>query len=261
MALSPMLRRGLSRAAHRLGLRPVLDQSTRTALAEFDEMLLLLLRQAGLPADAARAQLKQDIAALLCNGFRRGGFFVDVGAADGTHSSNTAMLETEFGWTGICAEPNPVFHEDLRATRRCAIDTRCVWRATGDTLSFHFAQDRTLSTLSEFVDCDHHGPARAAARIGTVETVSLNDLLKAHGAPAEVDFLSIDTEGSELAILEAFDFSTTRFGFIAVEHNYAPNRAPLHALLTGKGYRRIWTRLSEWDDWYVPDPPRAPSCI
>ena len=216
-------------------------------------MLDLLLNQAKVPSEAAKGQLKQDIAALVCNAFKRDGYFVDIGAADGIYSSNTAMLEDVFGWDGICAEANPHFHADLRANRRCAVDDRCVWTATGEMLSFHFAHDTLLSTLSDFVDCDYHAAAREPADVGTVKTVSLNDLLATHGAPSHVDFLSIDTEGSERAILEAFDFSTTTFGFICVEHNYAANREPIKTLLTRKGYRRIWTQLSQWDDWYIPD--------
>ena len=223
----------------------------KDALADFDGMLELLLAQAGVPREAAHGQLKQDIAALACNGFKRNGYFVDIGAADPVYSSNTAMLERVFGWDGICAEANPEFHEALRNERRCAVDERCVWTSTGATVSFHFVS--TLSTVSDFANADHHADARAAAEIGTVRTVSMNDLLKTHGAPPHVDFLSMDSEGSELAILEAFDFSTTSFGFICIEHNYAPNREAIKDLLASKGYRRIWTRLSEWDDWFVPD--------
>ena len=167
-------------------------------------MLDLLLNQAKVPSEAAKGQLKQDIAALVCNAFKRDGYFVDIGAADGIYSSNTAMLEGVFGWDGICAEANPHFQAHLRANRRCAVDDRCVWTTTGETLSFHYAHDTLLSTLSDFV-------------------------------------------------------STTSFGFICVEHNYAANREPIKTLLTRKGYRRIWTQLSQWDDWYIPDGPSVAS--
>lgn len=252
------VRRMVRRIALRIGLRPFSARTERArheALADFDGMLDVILQQTGVPPHEARGQLKQDIAALACNGFKRNGYFVDVGAAHPEYSSNTAMLERIFGWDGICAEANPHFHSALHASRRCAVDERCVWSSTGARLSFHFTHDTTLSTLSDFVYADHHAEARARASIGTVETVSLSDLLKTHGAPGHVDFLSIDTEGSELAILEAFDFSETSFGFICVEHNYAANREAIRALLEGRGYRRIWKRLSAWDDWYIPSRP------
>ena len=36
-----------------------------------------------------------------------GGTFIDVGASDGLHNSNTAQLEWFHGWRGICVEPGP----------------------------------------------------------------------------------------------------------------------------------------------------------
>jgi hypothetical protein len=49
-----------------------------------------------------------------------------------------------------------------------------------------------------------------------------------------VDFLSIDTEGSDLEILEAFDFGAHELRCISVEHN-EHQRAALHTLLTATG--------------------------
>jgi hypothetical protein len=84
-----------------------------------------------------------------------------------------------------------------------------------------------------------------------VETVSLLDALDEHGAPRVIDYLSIDTEGSEFEILNAFDFSQYRFSVITCEHNYAPQRELIHELLTLKGYRRVHRDITQFDDWYV----------
>lgn len=40
-------------------------------------------------------------------GGKRDGFFVEVGAWDGEHISQTAWLERERGWRGACFEPFP----------------------------------------------------------------------------------------------------------------------------------------------------------
>lgn len=84
-----------------------------------------------------------------------------------------------------------------------------------------------------------------------VETVSLNDLLAQHGAPSHVDYLSVDTEGSELDILQAVDFDRWSFGVLTVEHGHLPQRAGIQALLTSKGYRQVLPELSGFDDWYL----------
>lgn len=57
-----------------------------------------------------------------------------------------------------------------------------------------------------------------------VKTISLLDLLKFHDAPKVIDYLSVDTEGSEFEILSNFPFNEYRFNFISIEHNYGPNR-------------------------------------
>ena len=217
---------------------------------EIDPLFDLILQKAG--GGESHAQLKQDVFALAMNGFKRAGFFVEFGATDGKSLSNTYTLEKDFGWSGILAEPARMWHDALRANRTCKIETDCVWRETGQTLAFSMANDGEFSTLSQFTGSDGHSAKRDGATTYDVTTVSLNDLLIKHEAPEVIDYLSIDTEGSEFEILNAFDFSAHRFNCITVEHNGTAARDQIRALLEGKGYRRAFTYLSKWDDWYVP---------
>ncbi|HEX7947688.1 MAG TPA: FkbM family methyltransferase, partial [Phenylobacterium sp.] len=71
------------------------------------------------------------------------------------------------------------------------------------------------------------------------------------GAPRRIDYLSLDTEGSELDILAAFDFDAWDVRLITVEHNHTDRREAVFDLLTGKGYARKFESLSRVDDWYV----------
>jgi hypothetical protein len=84
-----------------------------------------------------------------------------------------------------------------------------------------------------------------------VETVSLIDLLNTYNAPKNIDYLSIDTEGSEYEILEAFDFSKYRISIITCEHNFSKKREKIFKLLNKNGYQRVFQGLSRWDDWYI----------
>ena len=200
----------------------------------------------------ARGQIFQDAFVLYVLGARREGFFVDFGATDGLSLSNSYLLETGYGWRGICAEPARGWHEDLRANRPGAIiETRCVWERTGARLTFSQVEMRELSTLTDFAAADGHAKRRRDAETFEVETISLDDMLAEHGAPEGFDYLSIDTEGSELAILTAFDMARYRPKVVTVEHNHTPNRDKLYTLLTGHGYTRVMTEVSLFDDWYL----------
>jgi hypothetical protein len=84
-----------------------------------------------------------------------------------------------------------------------------------------------------------------------VSSINLEDLLSKYGAPSHIDFLSVDTEGSEFAILENFNFQSFSFGAIFVEHNFTENRGKINKLLIGNGYVQIFSNLSRWDDWYL----------
>jgi hypothetical protein len=86
-----------------------------------------------------------------------------------------------------------------------------------------------------------------------VRTVSLNDLLKNFGAPRKIDYLSIDTEGSEYIILSSFDFSKYDISVITVEHNSGEQRDSIHRLLSRNGFVRIFEEISSCDDWYIHD--------
>ncbi len=220
----------------------------RNAILEIDELFDLILKNYS--RDKSTSQLKQDIIALIVNNFKRNGFFVEFGATDGFSLSNTYLLEKSFDWTGILCEPGKSWHSDLKNNRNCIIDNRCVHSSSGTFLEFHNSFNGELSTLKSFINSDRHNNFRKNGISYLVETVTLSELLKFHNAPAEIDFLSIDTEGSEYEILKSFDFSQYRFNFICVEHNYTNNRELIFNLLSSNGYKRILNHVSQWDDWY-----------
>lgn len=199
----------------------------------------------------SRGQFLQDLWVDYESSSAEGGYFVEFGAGDGSDASNTAYLERHLGWTGILAEPARSRHAALARNRSCHIDTRCVWIESGRTLLFNETSRPGLSTIDAFSASDAHGPARRDGRRYDVETVSLADLLTHWKAPRRIDYLSVDTEGSELDILQHFDFGAWDIRLITVEHNHTPRRERLFDLLTAQGYRRKFESLSNVDDWYV----------
>lgn len=200
----------------------------------------------------SKSQLLQDLFVLHVSDHKRAGFFVEFGSTNGVNLSNTHILETRLGWNGILAEPARCWAMALQANRRCAIDPRCVWTHTGEKLLFLEASDAELSTVDPFADRDLHSTSRKTNRKYEVETVSLIDLLRAHNAPRQIDYLSVDTEGSEYPILSQFDFNEFDIKVITVEHNYVEkDREQIRRLLSSNGYTRVLVKFSKWDDWYV----------
>jgi FkbM family methyltransferase len=233
-----------------------LDQLVVNARAVADIEFLLALPNAhaskllaALPF--SKSQLRQDLFVLSHLDFKRHGFFVEFGATNGVDLSNSYLLETRFDWTGILAEPAKCWHKDLRRNRKAIVDPRCVWKNSGSTLSFNEVEFAELSTINEYSATDFHKEAREHGTSYDVQTISLGDLLAEHCAPKTIDYLSIDTEGSEFEILNSFDFAKHDFNVITCEHNFTSMREEIYRLLTAHGYQRVFENLSRYDDWYT----------
>ncbi len=174
--------------------------------------------------------------------FKRQGYFVDIGAGDGIIGSNTFLLEKFYNWQGICVDPNPTFLKSLCGSRDCLISDLAVYKQSGKVLPFkHLQQHRTefigwhfRSGLAENVDktsvqFDDH----------RVYSITLNDLLELYAAPKEIDYISIDTEGSEVDILGNFDFDKYIIKFFTIESNNEENRNKVIDIMSKNKYNII----------------------
>src|SRR5262249_21734363 len=139
---------------------------------------------------------------------KRNGFFVDIGAHDGVSLSNTLYLEEKLGWTGLAIEPNPEVYKRLSINRRCSVLQGCVAACSGKQ-KFRVLRGvaEMLSGLVDEYDPRHETRIRSAVTMQPdtqeeieVDCFTLNELLDQHSIRS-VDYLSIDTEGSELSIL------------------------------------------------------------
>ena len=199
----------------------------------------------------SKAQLRQDLFVLSEIGYKNDGYFVEFGATNGVELSNTYLLEKEFHWKGILAEPARCWSQNLKNNRTCNIETKCVWSSSNSVLTFNEVSSAELSTINIFSSSDNHKDERKHGKTYEVETISLTDLLDKYKAPQKIDYLSIDTEGSEFEILKSFDFDKYEFKVITCEHNFTLMREKIYQLLTSKGYTRKFEDISKFDDWYV----------
>lgn len=81
-----------------------------------------------------------------------------------------------------------------------------------------------------------------------LQTRSLNDILISFGAPKAIDYISVDTEGSELEILSTFPFDQWNVNLFTVEHNFSQQRTEIQNLFERAGYEHVEMK---WDDWYL----------
>jgi len=156
------------------------------------------------------------------------------------------------------AEPLPIWHNDLIKNRKCIIDKRCIFSESNLKKKFvNIYESPELSGLEdELKDYssmrDFNVEARKKKEIIIVKTVSLEDLLKEHKAPKKIDYLSIDTEGSEYTILKNFNFKLYEISIITIEHNYIDDqRNNIKSLLEKNNFVRVFEKISRMDDWYI----------
>ena len=163
------------------------------------------------------------------------GFFVEFGAGDGVFHSNSLFFEKHLCWTGLCVEPSKYIFEKLVENRpRC---TR-VWGAicnsdqtqrkytdvlspTGWTGWSGFFDTFSLQHKAQIAEKERTQGWRTETYL--VKCHTLESLLRdyaPHGMATGVDYLSIDTEGSEKEIIDSIDFGRLKMsGVVQVEAN------------------------------------------
>ena len=208
----------------------------------------------------SKSEMAQDLFALAFSENLEPKYFVEFGATDGLKASNTWLLEKKLGWEGILAEPARIWHKSLNYNRNCNIENKCIANKSGDIYKFIEVgnsnySNATLSTSENYINNGDWAEKIRKEKISNkydVETLSLNDLLEKYSAPYEIQFMSIDTEGSELDILKGFNFETHKIKSFCIEHNMVKGkRKKIYNLLRDKGYERVFKNISKVDDWYL----------
>ena len=174
---------------------------------------------------------------------KKNGVFVDIGAHDGITLSNTYFFEKTMGWTGICVEPIPEVYNRLIENRSCLCVQGCIFQ-NRESVPFLKISGwaEMLSGIIENYDPQHVQRIQweidlngGQSEVINVKCYNLTELLIGHNIK-HVDYLSVDTEGGELGILQSIDFSRIDIDVIEVENNY---HGPFQAFLEPLGYRKI----------------------
>lgn len=180
------------------------------------------------------------------------GLCVEVGANDGTNDSNTLYFE-KLGWGCILVEPNPDLCSQIRRHRNgrlfeCAVSSGCGFAVLN--IAEGPGRAHGVSALGD--------PSSASRRIESfgfesrpvqVVTRTLDDLLEEASIDKPLRFVSIDVEGHELDVLQAFSVDKWRPTIVLVEDNSNFEDGSVRAHLCRFGY--VPFMRTGVNDWYA----------
>lgn len=138
-------------------------------------------------------------------------YFLDIGAHDGIHLSNTYLLESRYNWNGICVEANPDTFARLKKNRRTVCLNACLDSTEG------FVDFAKRDVMGGIISSNTDNREYGSHEVVQIKAQTLDGLLKEQNAPHEIDYLSIDIEGAEERVLGSFNFKEYRFNCISIE--------------------------------------------
>jgi hypothetical protein len=197
----------------------------------------------------------------------RSGYFVEAGAGNGFNGSSCYILEREFGWRGICVEPNNLLFGQLAKSRPRSIHENVCLTASSRSVRFIAGEpgslDPHLSGIRENLLQYKNGGdqvvlrGREIAKPGT----PLADLLGKHRAPSLIDYAALDLEGSELEVLSSFPFGKYHFRAVSMECAYSM-WGSVTEILEPAGYREVPNPFNTdcpWERYWLHASTQPPS--
>jgi FkbM family methyltransferase len=144
------------------------------------------------------AQVGEDLVVDHYLGEPTGGYYVDIGAYEPMHLSNTYLFYKR-GWKGVCVEPNALLAGEYRETRP----------------KDQFYTEACGTGELKFKLSDEHDSLSKVSDSGVpIKSRPLSEYL---AMLPRVDLLSVDCEGMELEILKSNDWGTYRPTMVVVE--------------------------------------------
>jgi FkbM family methyltransferase len=163
------------------------------------------------------SQEGEDIVLLRMLGDKRNGFFVDVGAYHATRFSNTYALYRR-GWRGVNIDATPGSAASFEALRPEDTNIESAVYDRPGRLTLHAFDESALNTFDAELAA-HYVSLGCAPRGATEITARPLSAILDEYVPAgqSIDLLSIDVEGSELAVLRSNDWTRYAPEIVIVE--------------------------------------------
>jgi FkbM family methyltransferase len=177
------------------------------------------------------------------------GHCVEVGAVDGLICSNTLYFEQK-GWSCLCIEPNPFYHQTLAGRRKLAMPYAISDQNVDGVPLYRVKVNDNYDAVTS-LQLDPRLIRDHQHLITESDTVTVN--MRTLDACLEVtqwsklDFASIDTEGTELAVLRGFTLERWKPRLLVIENNYSVPE--IEAYLQPRGYLKALRH--EVNDFYL----------
>jgi FkbM family methyltransferase len=152
------------------------------------------------------------------------GVCVEVGADDGISGSNTYHFE-QTGWKCICIEPIVESYNKCKLIRNNVINC-CISDYNKDNVDFSVVTLNTANTSAiSSLKIDErlitsHEQYTPKVYIVKVNVRTLTSIFKDNNFPIDIDFISIDTENTELDVVKGINFDEYNIKFLVIENNF-----------------------------------------
>lgn len=147
---------------------------------------------------------------------QKNGFYLDIGCGHPIKNNNTYLLNKK-GWSGINIDLDEENIDLFNSYRKKDVNlATAVSDKEGETDLFFYHSKSALNTISK-ENADFQ--KAKVSKIKKIKTQTINKIIE--NSPfkdRKIDFLSVDVEGSELAILKNFDFTKYSPKVIVVEY-------------------------------------------
>lgn len=147
--------------------------------------------------------------------FKKDGFYVDIGASHPQDASNTKIFYDK-GWRGINVEPNPGRIALFARERPRDINLNIGVGSTAQRAAFYQFEPATFSTFSRAEATMLEETGFHLKRTVEVPVKRLEDILDAYSV-STIDFMSVDTEGLEMEVLDSNNWRKYRPTLLCIE--------------------------------------------